>query len=134
MLDYNVVHLGGRLTSHPDLDQTSGGTSVVDMSMAVNRFFNGEEETSFFDVTVWGDQAENVAEYLSKGDPVLITGRLQQDRWQNEQGDNRSKVKVVANDVRFLSSGEGGGQQEYDDTQPASTGDDEGDEFSDIPF
>lgn len=129
MVDYNYVHLGGRLTENPQLEQTGGGTSVVDMSMAVNRFYNGEEETSFFDVTVWGDQAENVAEYLDKGSPVLVTGRLQQDTWE-DNGERRSKVKVVATDVRFLTESESdSGSSDYDDG-----GSDEDEDFEDIPF
>lgn len=132
MADFNNVQLMGRLTRDPDLDHTGGGTAVVDLGLAVNEYSQGEERTNFFDVTVWGNQAENVAQYLSKGSPILLSGRLKQDRWENDQGEQRSSVKVVANQVIFLSESEDSRGSGGNSGNGGS--DQEDDEFSDIPF
>lgn len=103
------VVLIGNLTRDPELRSTSGGTSVAQLSVAVNeRVKSGGEwgdRVSFFDVTVWAGQAENAAKWLSKGSPVAVDGRLTQDRWEHE-GQKRSAVKVIAENVTFLPSGE----------------------------
>jgi len=108
MPNVNIVVLAGHLTDDPDLQYTKGGTAYSNFSVAVNRYWqkDGErqERVSFFDVTAWGNVAENVATYLGKGSPALIKGRLKQDRWEDDNGNNRSKVGVVAQNIQFLGS------------------------------
>ena len=105
MASFNKVLLMGNLTRDPDLKALPSGSTVCDLGLAVNEKTkkDGEwvEEVSFFDITVWGKQGENCAEYLSKGRPVFIEGRLKLDTWEQE-GQKRSKLKVVANNVQFL--------------------------------
>lgn len=105
--DLNQVVLLGRLTENPELRYTSGGTAVCDITVAVNRYYRDmnderQEETSFVPVTVWARQAENCCEYLSKGSQIALTGRLKMDKWENDAGEPRSKLKVVANNVQFV--------------------------------
>jgi len=100
----NTVEVTGNITSDPELKITPSGTAVCRFGLAWNRRFqqDGEwqEEAHFFDVTCWRDLAENVAESLTKGDRVVVSGRLEQSRWEDkETGQNRSKVGVVADDV-----------------------------------
>ena len=134
MANYNKVILMGNLTRDPELRYTPAGKAVANFSIAVNRKYKVDEqwkeETDFFDIVVFGKQAENCSEYLRKGRPVLVDGRLQQRRWETDEGQKRSKIEVVAMSVQFLGSR--GGQE---NTRPASGGD-EPPEFddSDIPF
>ena len=110
MSSYNRVTLMGNLTRNPELRTTKTGTTVTELGIALNRVWNGEngqrqEETTFVDVTVWGRNAENAAQYLQKGRSVLIEGRLQLETWQDKQsGQERSKLKVVADSIQFLHS------------------------------
>ena len=108
MASLNHIFLIGNLTRDPELRYTPSGTAVGGFGMAINRRYttkNGEkrEEVDFFEIEVWDRQAEICNEYLSKGRPVLIEGRLKQDRWEDESGNKRSKLKIVANNVQFLS-------------------------------
>jgi single-strand DNA-binding protein len=103
----NKVMLLGNLTRDPEIRYTPKGTAVGDLGLALNRRVkNGdqwEDQTTFVDVTVWGRTAENCDEYLTKGRPVLIEGRLQVDTWEDkETGQKRSRLKVVAEQVQFL--------------------------------
>ena len=119
MAGYNRVILVGNLTRDPELRYTPQGTAVADLRLAVTESRGGKgsekkEETLFIDVTVWERQAETCSEYLSKGRSVLVEGRLVLDEWQDkETSEKRSKIRVVANTVRFLGSRsdapEGGG-------------------------
>lgn len=100
----NQVTVVGNLTDVPEMRFTPSGSPLAKFTLADNRRWRGQdgewqEETSFFDVTVWGDQAERVSESLSKGDRVLVSGRLEQQKWVNDAGENRSKVAIVANEV-----------------------------------
>lgn len=108
MASYNKVILMGNLTRDPEIRFTPAGTAVASFALAVNRKYKqGEEvkeEVSFFDVTAFGRQAENIGQYLAKGRPVLIDGRLQQQRWETDDGQKRSKVVVIAEAVQFLPS------------------------------
>lgn len=105
----NSVLLEGNLTRDPELSQTPNGTPVCDMAVASNRYYKLNEEqqkeVSFFPVEAWSKLAENCAEYLVKGREVRVVGRLKQDRWQNKEGDNRSRIKIVAEHVEFKSKG-----------------------------
>ncbi len=114
---FNQVILMGNLTRDPELRQTPNGTSVTSFSLALNRSYKGadgnwQEATDYVDVVAWGPLGERVAQYLSKGRPCLVNGRLQSRSWEDkESGAKRSKLEVVAQDVTFLGGpgGEGGG-------------------------
>ena len=114
MASLNKVFLIGNLTRDPDLRNTPSGASVCEFGLAVNRRFvaNGQEktETCFVDITVWNKSAENCKRFLEKGSPVMIEGRLQLDQWDDrEGGGKRSKLRVVAEQVQFLTSRRDGG-------------------------
>lgn len=114
MASLNKVMLIGNCTRDPEIRYTPKGTALVELGLAVNRNFtaeNGErrEETTFVDVTLWGRQAEVANEYLRKGRPVFIEGRLQLDTWDDKQtGQKRSKLRVVGEGMQLLGSREGG--------------------------
>jgi single-strand DNA-binding protein len=110
----NQVTLMGNLTRDPELRQTPTGQSVTSFSLALNRSYkdqSGEwqEATDYIDIVCWGPLAERVAQYLSKGRRCLVQGRLQSRSWEQD-GQKRSKVEVLANDVTFLDS-RGGGEE-----------------------
>jgi single-strand DNA-binding protein len=109
---FNQVILMGNLTRDPELRQTPNGQNVCSFSLALNRSFKGgdgewKEATDFIDIVAWGPLGERVAQYLTKGRPCLVNGRLQSSSWEKD-GQKRSKVEVVAQDVTFLG-GAGGG-------------------------
>jgi single-strand DNA-binding protein len=112
MASYNRVILVGNLTRDPELRYIPSGTAVSDISLAVNdRIKRGDQwvdEVSFIDVTLWGRTAEIANEYLSKGSPLLVEGRLKQDRWEKD-GQKHSKLKVTCDRMQMLGSREGGG-------------------------
>lgn len=104
----NQVTIMGNLTRDPELRSTPNGQSVCSLSLALNRSYkdaagNWQEMTDFIDVVAWGPLAERTAQYLSKGRRALITGRLQQRSWEQD-GQKRSKVEVLANDVTFMDA------------------------------
>lgn len=109
---FNQVILMGNLTRDPELRSTSGGQNVCNFSLALNRSYKGangewQEAVDYIDVIAWGPLGERVAQYVTKGRPVLVTGRLQNRTWEQD-GQKRSKVEVVAQDVTFLGGrGEG---------------------------
>ena len=117
-MQFNRVYIGGNLTRDPEVRSLPSGTAVCQLGVATNRRYTtqqGEqrEDTCFVDVDVFGRQADNCGQYLQKGAPVFIEGRLQMDQWQDRQtGQQRSKLKVHALSVQFLSrgGGQGGGQ------------------------
>jgi single-strand DNA-binding protein len=115
MANLNKVMLIGNLTRDPELRHTPKGTAVSEISMAINRVWNNDqgqkqEETTFVEVTLWGRQAELAQQYLTKGRPVYIEGRLQLDSWDDkETGKKRSKLRVIGENMQFLSSGTGAG-------------------------
>jgi single-strand DNA-binding protein len=152
----NVVVITGNLTQDPELRHTGGGTPVCDLRVAVNSRrkdgATGEwvDKPNYFNVTVWGAQGENCANYLAKGRPVAIEGRLDWREWEAKDGSGkRQAVSIVANSVQFLGSRDGGGAgggngngftpqsdtpadtSDYD-TAPAGAGAGGGDD--DIPF
>ncbi|MBL8819179.1 MAG: single-stranded DNA-binding protein [Planctomyces sp.] len=116
MASFNKVILVGNLTRDPEVRYTTGGTAVTELGLAVSRQWTDrgsnerKEETTFVDVTLWGRTAEIAGEYLAKGRPVLIEGRLQLDQWEDkETGQKRSKLKVVGETLQLLGSrGDGG--------------------------
>lgn len=124
---FNQVVLMGNLTRDPELRQTPNGQNVCSFSLALNRSYKGadgnwQEATDYIDVVAWGPLGERVAQYLSKGRPCLVNGRLQSRSWEQE-GQKRSKVEVVAQDVTFLggASNDNGGNGSYQSSN-AGTG------------
>jgi single-strand DNA-binding protein len=111
----NKVFLIGNLTRDPELRVTPKGTPICQFGIAVNRQFKDEsgatrDETTFVDVEAWGKQGELVSKYLAKGSPAMVEGRLKLDQWEDKQsGQKRSKLKVVLDNVQFLSTRGGGG-------------------------
>ncbi|TWT60333.1 single-stranded DNA-binding protein [Rubinisphaera italica] len=167
MASFNRVILMGNLTRDPQVRYTSGGTAVTEIGLAVNRQWfdkqtnSRKEDTTFVDVTLWGRQAEVAGEYLAKGRPVMIEGRLQLDQWEDKQsGEKRSKLRVVGETMQLLGSrgdgGSGGGggrsssggaqsrpsagggssSQPHDDMPPSPVDSfyDSGPEDDDVPF
>ncbi|HET7753078.1 MAG TPA: single-stranded DNA-binding protein [Anaeromyxobacteraceae bacterium] len=113
----NKVILVGNLGKDPEVRYTAGGQAVATLRIATSRSWTDKqsnqrkEETEWHDVEVWGKQAEQCGEYLAKGRQVYVEGRLKTDKWQDKQsGQDRYRVKVVADTVRFLSSGGQGGR------------------------
>ena len=110
MANVNKVILIGNLTRDPEVRYTPKGTAVTDIGLAVNRVSSSEggerrEETTFVDVTLWGRTAEIAGEYLNKGRPVYIEGRLQMDSWDDKNtGQKRTKLKVVGESLQILGS------------------------------
>jgi single-strand DNA-binding protein len=107
MATMNRVFLAGNLTQDVDLRQTNGGTAVADIRLAASDSYTNKEgqqvETvCFADVVVWGRQAETCNEYLGKGSPVLVEGRLETNEWETPQGEKRSKLRIRADRVQFL--------------------------------
>ncbi len=131
----NQVSILGRLTKDPELRQTPNGKSVASFSMALNRSYKGAdgewvEDTDFIDVVAWGPLAERVEKYVKRGQRLFVEGRLSQRSWEQD-GQKRSKVEVVANDVTFIEaagdggdSGFSGGGSSSDDSAGSSKSDD----------
>lgn len=110
MASFNRIIIAGNLTKDPELKQLGGGQQVCRMSIASNRQFKNRQtgamnqEVCYVDVDVWGPQAENCKQYLAKGRPVLIEGRLKLDTWKDNEGQTRSKHSIVADRVVFLGT------------------------------
>lgn len=107
--NFNKVILMGNLTRDVDVRYTPSGTAVTDVGLAVNEKRKNAagdliEETTFVDVTLWGRNAEVAGEYLGKGFPVLIEGRLKLDQWENDDGERRQKLKVVCDRMQMVGS------------------------------
>lgn len=124
MASLNKVLLIGRLTRDPEKRSTPSGMSVAELGMAINRRYkasNGEdrEETCYVNVTAWGKTAELCAEYLRKGSPLFVEGRLKLDEWEKD-GQKRSKLGVVAERIQFLESGNRSRRGEYADAPEES--------------
>jgi single-strand DNA-binding protein len=149
MASFNKVILVGNLTRDPELRYTPKGTAIAKIGVAVNRVWTNEagekkEEVTFVDVDVFGRTAENVGQYMRKGRPILIEGRLKLDQWDDKQtGQKKSKLSVVAETVQFLGSpaGEGGAPSAPRAQRPAASAPAaepvEGDgppESDDVPF
>jgi len=144
------VTLVGNLTRDPELKQLPSGTSLCKLGVAVNSSIKDssgqwQEKANFFDVTVWGQQGENCARYLTKGRQVAVDGRLNYDSWEAQDGSKRSRVDIIADTVMFLgganegsgdsgSSGGAGGGRSNRASAPGS-GSNSGDaDFRDIDF
>lgn len=117
MASFNRVILAGNLTRDPELSYLPSGTAICKLGLAVSRRFrdkdgNQKDETCFVDLTAFGRQAEVINQYMTKGRPILIEGRLSYRQWTDKEGKNRSKLEVVVDNFTFLGSGPGqaGGQ------------------------
>lgn len=116
MASFNKVILIGNLTRDPELRYTPKGTAIAKIGLAVNRVWTNEggekkEEVTFIDVDIFGRTAENVGQYMRKGRPIMIEGRLKLDQWDDKTtGQKRSRLGVVAETVQFLGSASGGGE------------------------
>jgi single-strand DNA-binding protein len=137
MANLNKVMLIGNLTRDPELRHTPSGKVVSELGLAINRSWTNDqgqkqEETTFVDVSVWGRQAEVIQQYVTKGSPIYIEGRLQLDSWDDKTtGQKRSKMRVICENFQFLptgktNTGSGGGnyserpQQASNVAQPRS--------------
>ena len=137
MISFNKVILLGNLTRDPEVRYLPSGTAVASFAIAVNRRYKQGDETkdevSYIDIVVFGKTAENCGQYLNKGDGVLVDGRIQQRRWETEDGQKRSKVEVVAQTVNFMPKRSGqapaGGSRGEAEPLPEQPVDD-----GDIPF
>ena len=144
MASLNKVILVGNLTKDPELKFIPSGAAVCNMRMAMNRKWKDQagswkEEVTYISVVAWGKQGEAAGEYLKKGSPVLIEGRLQSRSWETEDGQKRSAVEVVAERVQFLTRREGqagAAGAAATDAAPAAEGGSypEGVTEDDIPF
>ncbi len=115
----NKVFLIGNLTRDPELTQTAGGVSVCHFAIAVNRAYtsqDGERQTDFFNITAWRGLADTVARYVKKGSKVAVSGSIQIRNYEDNQGQRRTAVDVIAQDVEFLTTRTSGGDDFYDNT------------------
>ncbi len=122
----NKVFLIGNLTRDPEISQTNGGVSVCHFAIAVNRAYtsqDGERQTDFFNVTAWRGLADTIARCVKKGSKVAVSGSIQMRNYEDNQGQRRTAVDIIAQDVEFLSprNQENGGGDFYD-APPASQG------------
>ena len=134
MANLNKVFLMGNLTRDPELRYSTSGMAVCKLGLATNRSYRDKstselvEETTFVDITVFDKTAENCGQYLVKGRPVLVEGRLKFEQWETEgEGQKRSKLVVIANNVQFLSN-----KKSDDEPQPESAI--PGEDAQSIPF
>lgn len=144
MANFNKVILLGNLTRDVELRHLPSNQAVANIGLAVNRTFKtkeGEsrEETTFVDCEAWGRQAEVMAQYLAKGRPVMIEGRLKLDQWEDQQGGKRSKLKVVIENFQFIggrndNAGSGGGGAPASQTTGGGGGNHQSVSDDDIPF
>lgn len=130
MPNHNRVTLIGHLTRDLEVRSIPSGTSVANFGLAINRKWKtqaGEqqEEVTFVDCEAWGKQADTLSQYVGKGDPLMVEGRLKLDQWESKEGEKRSKLKVVVEQFQFLGGGNGGGRAV---SEPASFASD------DMPF
>lgn len=116
MPNVNKVMLMGNITRDPQLKVVGGGTSCCELGIAVNRVWNkdGEkrEEVTFVDLTAWGKQAEVINQYVKKGDPFFVEGRLKFDTWEDKQGGKRSKLSVIVENFQLMGGKRGEKQEE----------------------
>jgi len=131
MANLNKVFLIGNLTRDPELRYSPSGVAVAKFGLATNRFFKGQdgekkEEVCFVDIVVFGKRAEFCANYFSKGKPIFIEGRLQFNSWETPEGQKRSRLEVLAEEIQFMGGPKTG--------EPGETGETEVEADNDIPF
>jgi len=137
----NRVVLVGNLTRDPELRNTPSGTAVCSLRIAVNtrrKDSTGQwtEKPNYFDITVWGNQGESCAQYLAKGRPVAVDGRLEWREWTAQDGGKRESIDIIADAIQFLANGQNptptGGASQTAPDEPAAAG--AADDPDDIPF
>ena len=140
-MSINRVIISGNLTRDPELRSTASGLPVLGFGVAVNdrrknqQSGEWEDVPNFVDVTVFGARAEALSRFLSKGSKVAIEGKLRWSQWESQQGEKRSKLEVIADEVEFLSSRDGGsGGSSHYEAPPASSGGSSDDLGEEIPF
>jgi len=140
-ININSVFISGNLTHDPELRYTPSGQAVTNFSIANNRRYRDQtgewkEETSFIRIVAWTRQAEVCSEYLKKGSPILVEGRLMQRSWQTPEGQKKSTVEIIALRVHFLSAAprpEVVGEKKIEKELPKEE-EEEGEEGEEIPF
>lgn len=143
MANYNRVILAGNLTRDPELKYTPSNLPVCEFGLAINRKFrdrdnSNREEVCFVDVSAFGRSAEVIKQYMRKGQPMLVEGRLRYRQWTSKEGQKRSKLEVVVDNFQFLGGGPGGGDRSgggaavSDDAPPPPVDDYPSD--PDVPF
>ena len=136
MANFNKVILAGNLTRDPEVRYSQSGTAVAKFGMAINRKFKDQESTCFVDITAFGKQAEVLEQYVKKGSPLMVEGRLEFSQWEDKNGGGkRSKLEVVVEQFQFLGGGDkresgSGGRGKA----AAATGGGSADAYDDIPF
>jgi len=126
MANFNKVILAGNLTRDPQLSYTQSNTAVCQFGLAINRRWRGQdgnqqEETCFVDCTAFGRQGEVINQYMTKGQPILVEGRLNFSQWSTPEGEKRSKLKVIVEGFQFLG-GRGAAPDEGSGAEQGSTG------------
>ncbi|MBE86771.1 MAG: single-stranded DNA-binding protein [Verrucomicrobiales bacterium] len=145
MASFNKVILMGNLTRDPELRYTPKGTAVAKLGLAVNRTWRNadgqqQDETTFVDVDAFGKQAETLGQYMQKGRPILVEGRLKLDQWEDKNtGQNRSKLGVILEKFSFVGGGQSGGSTNTPQSSaPPPTSDvppfEDGPSDDDVPF
>jgi len=138
---FNKVIILGNLTRDPELKYTAQGTTIANFSIAVNRSYKDKDgdfkkEVAYFKIVVWGKTGESCSKYLSKGRPVLVEGRLNNNSWEDKDGNKRVTTEIVADSVSFLGSVDNGGHDNSGETaQPAEpfTGEEDDDDANEPP-
>lgn len=128
-MSMNVVVLQGNLTADPVLRHGQSGTAVVNFSIAVNEKYQDKEETSFIDCVAFGKQGEIIEKFFHKGKEILINGRFRQSRWKNDEGQTRSKIEVVLNNIGGFSFTSGTPRGESEEQPAAAAAAEEGEEL-----
>ena len=130
MADINNATLIGRLTRDEELKYTPGGMAIGTLSLAINRKVKkGQEwtdEANYFDVVIFGKQAESLQRFLTKGKQIGVSGFLKQERWTDQNGANRSRVTIVANDIQLLGGKDGGSRNNSENYETGYEKDDYG--------
>ena len=111
----NSITIIGNMGREPDMKYGASGTAVTKLSVAVNRYRSGEQETDWFNVVCFGQKAEFINQYGAKGRLVAVQGEMRQNRWQDDNGNNRTSWELAANDVRFLDKAPGNGDLDEPD-------------------
>lgn len=125
----NHVVISGNLTRDPDIKQTNSGTSVAELGVAVNTNIKKdgiwESKPNYFQVTVWGKQAELCSQYLQKGSKITVDGRLEWQSWENKEGNKNSRVVIIAQQIEFVSNTKGKSNSSGNTTATAESEPDE---------
>ena len=124
MNNYNKAIVMGNIVRDPEVRYTPSGTAVCNFTIASNHKYKDKEEILYLDVVAWGKKGETIADFMSKGKPILVEGRLKMDEWEDKDGKKRTKIKLNLESFNFVGPREAG-----EDNPPQDSGDDE-----DTPF